>query len=162
MPWDTLLKRRDALPFPGWLATLATVAMAVLLPLAALPILSEETLSTNVARTYPSRAAAFVEAHGSPGPLYNYFDWGGYLMWRLPQWPVQMDGRTIVHGEPRILAHVDAWQGKASWRTDPELGAANIVIGPRDLPLSSLLRLDQRFTLAYEDRDGPAVVFVAK
>jgi len=162
VPWDTILKRRDALPLPGWLATLATVAMAVLLPLASLPMLSEETLSANVARTYPSRAAAFVETHGSPGALYNYFDWGGYLMWRLPQWPVQMDGRTIVHGEPRILAHVDTWQGKANWRTDPELAAASVVIGPRDLPLASLLKLDQRFNLVYEDRDGPAVVFVAK
>jgi hypothetical protein len=160
--WDTLLKRRDAPPLPGWVATLATAAMAVLLPLASLPILSEETLSANVARTYPSRAAAFVEARERPGPLYNYFDWGGYLMWRLPQWPVQMDGRTIVHGEPRILAHVDTWQGKASWRADPELAAARIVIGPRDLPLTSLLRLDQRFTVAYEDREGPAVVFERK
>jgi hypothetical protein len=162
VPWDTILKRRDALQLPGWLATLATVTMAVLLPLASLPMLSEETLSANVARTYPSRAAAFVETHGSPGPLYNYFDWGGYLMWRLPHWPVQMDGRTIVHGEPRILAHVDTWQGKASWRADPELAAARIVIGPRDLPLAALLRLDDRFTLVYEDRDGPAVVFERK
>jgi len=160
--WDTLHERRDASPLPGWLATLATAAMAALLPLASRPFLSEDTLAANVARTYPSRAAAFVEARGRPGPLYNYFDWGGYLMWRLPLWPVQMDGRTIVHGEPRILAHVDTWQGKASWRADPELGAANIVIGPRDLPLASLLRLDDRFMLVYEDRDGPAVVFERK
>jgi hypothetical protein len=162
VPWDTLLTRRNTTPLPGWLATFATLAMAVLLPFASFPMLSEETLSANVARTYPSRAAAFVETHGSPGPLYNYFDWGGYLMWRLPQWPVQMDGRTIVHGEPRILAHVDTWQGKASWRTDPELAVARLVIGPRDLPLASLLRLDDRFSLVYEDRDGPAVVFERK
>jgi hypothetical protein len=73
-----------------------------------------------------------------------------------------MDGRTIVHGEPRILAHVDTWHGKASWRTDAELAAASFVIGPRDLPLASLLRLDERFALVYEDRDGPAVVFQKK
>ena len=37
-----------------------------------------------------------------------------------------------------------------------------LVVGPRDLPLASLLRLDERFTVVYEDRDGPAVVFEAK
>ena len=73
-----------------------------------------------------------------------------------------MDGRTIVHGEPRILAHVDTWQGRPAWHADPELAAAKIVVGPRDLPLASLLRLDERFKLVYEDRDGPAVVFEAK
>jgi hypothetical protein len=112
-----------------------------------------------VRRDYPAAAAEFIERRGSSGPLYNYFDWGGYLIWRLPQLPVAIDGRTLVHGEARILAHVDTWQGKSGWRTDPELAAAKIVVGPRDTPLASLLRLDDRFTLAYEDRDGPAVVF---
>ena len=161
-PWGTILRRRDGARFPGWIGTAAASAMALVLAAAAIPFLSEERLAANVARTYPAAAAAFVDTRGLGGPLYNYFDWGGYLMWRLPRLPVQMDGRTIVHGQPRILAHVDTWQGKPAWRADPELDAARTVIGPRDLPLASLLRLDDRFTLVYEDRDGPAVVFARK
>jgi hypothetical protein len=161
-PWDTILRRRESAQFPGWLGAAIAAALGVVLPLTTAGLLSEDKLAANVARTYPAAAAAFVEQRALAGPLYNYFDWGGYLMWRLPQLPVQMDGRTIVHGQPRILTHVDTWQGKPAWRADPELAAAKTIIGPRDLPLASLLRLDDRFRLVYEDRDGPAVVFEAR
>jgi hypothetical protein len=156
--WQT----RDAMRVPEWLGSIGAVAMAFFFLVLGAPGLSNAQLETNVARTYPVRAAAFIEDQAAAGPLYNYFDWGGYLIWRLPRLPVSMDGRTPVHGVTRILRHVDTWHGAPGWRADPELAGARIVIGPRDLPLTSLLRLDQRFTVAYEDREGPAVVFVAK
>ena len=160
--WRAAARNDRAADASRWVGTLAATATAALLLLfAALP-LREETLEANVARSYPVDAAAFIETRGAAGPLYNYFDWGGYLIWRLPQNPAAMDGRTIVHGEARILRHVDTWQGRPGWRDDPELSAAQIVIGPRDQPLASLLRLDDRFKLVYEDRAGPAVVFEAK
>ena len=43
---------------------------------------------------YPARAAAFDESRGYGGPLFNDFNWGGYLIWRLPGLPVSVDGRT--------------------------------------------------------------------
>ena len=148
--------------FPRWLGALLAVAMAVLACAGNALLFSESTLRANVARSYPDGAAAFIEQHSPAGPIYNYFDWGGYLMWRLPQFSVSMDGRVLVHGESRIQQHIDTWQGRPSWRADPELAAAKIVVGPRDAPLTALLRLDDRFALAYEDRDGPAVVFAAR
>jgi hypothetical protein len=145
--------------FPGWLgASLAAPIAALVIAIGAVSM-SEQDLVAHVRRGYPAAAAEFVEQHGGGGPLYNYYDWGGYLIWRLPQLPVSMDGRSVVHGERRILRHVDTWQGRTGWDTDPELTAARIVVGPKDAPLASLLRLDRRFALVYEDRDGPAVVF---
>ena len=154
--------RDDVTQFPAWPAAIAVVPIAAVIFLVSAPRMSEERLMTNVARTYPAAAAAFIEKQGFAGPLYNHFDWGGYLIWRLPQLRVAIDGRMNVHGQDRIVRNTDTWLGKPSWRADSELAAAKIVIGPRDLPLASLLRLDDRFKLVYADPDGPAVVFVAR
>ena len=59
----------------------------------------------------------------------------------------------------QALLMTPGW-GSPGWDTDPELSAAGVVIAPVKLPLTSLLRLDPRFRLVYED--DVAVVFVAK
>ena len=122
--------------------------------------ISEEHLQAVLAERYPVVAAAVIEERGYPGPLYNHFNWGGYLIWRLPHLPVAMDGRTNVHGDARIKQSLHTWTGKRGWTSDPELTAARLILADVDWPLASLLRLDSRFTLVYED--AIAVVFIAQ
>ncbi len=122
--------------------------------------LSETNLQSTVARTYPAAAAQIVEQRGYRGPLYNHFDWGGYLIWRLPGLPVSIDGRGNVHNAARIRHSSEVWSGEYHWTADPELAAAQIVIAQKNFPLTQLLRLDSRFEMVYED--DVALVFVAK
>jgi len=82
------------------------------------------------------------------------------LIWQLPQLPVSVDGRTNVNGDERILRNLNTWSGHKSWADDPELAKSKLVIAALDMPLSSLLKLDKRFELVYED--AVATVFVAK
>jgi hypothetical protein len=85
-------------------------------------------------------------------------DWGGYLIWRWRHLPVAIDGRTNLHGHERLDRSQRTWLGLPGWRDDPDLNAANLVIGAPTQPLIALLRSDERFTLAYED--DQAVVLV--
>jgi hypothetical protein len=105
-------------------------------------------------------AVSYIAQAGLQGPLYNDFGWGGFLIWRLPQHPVALDGRTNIHGDARIERSMATWSGKRGWQADPDLAAARLVIGGVDAPLTSLLRLDPRFKLVYEDQ--LAAVFVAQ
>ena len=105
-------------------------------------------------------AARVVEERGYAGPLYNHYDWGSYLIWRLPRLAVSIDGRTNVHDVARVTHSLAVWNGKHDWASDPELSAAHLVIAQKDLPLTQLLRLDSRFELVYEDQ--VAVVFITK
>jgi hypothetical protein len=89
---------------------------------------------------------------GCLGPMFNPFGWGGYLIFHLPQVPVSMDGRTMVHGEERIVRHADTLLGRGDWKNDPELTQARLVILPRKGPLATLLATDPRFRLVYEDQ----------
>jgi hypothetical protein len=120
--------------------------------------ISERSLEARLARTYPAAAAAVIEERGYTGPLYNSYNWGGYLIWRLPHLPVAMDGRANLHGDERIQRALETWSGKRSWASDPELAAARLVISSVDWPLASLLRLDARFELVHEDE--VAAVFI--
>jgi len=122
--------------------------------------LSDSELQLLTAKDYPVEAASFVEKRGFPGPLYNHFDWGGYLIWRLPDLPVSIDGRSHIHDAERIRHSIKVWTGQPDWASDTELGAARLVIAQKNLPLTQLLRMDLRFKIVYED--DVAVVFTAR
>jgi hypothetical protein len=122
--------------------------------------LSAANLERKVAGVFPARAADVVAERGYAGPLYNDFNWGGYLIWRLPHLPAAMDGRTNLHGDERILRFGATWSGAVGWQDDPDLTAAGVVIAPADTALASLLLTDARFRLVHED--PVAKVFVKK
>jgi len=119
--------------------------------------LSNDALEIQVAGTFPEASVRYVEMHHLEGPLLNDLSWGGYLIWRLPNLPVALDGRTNVHDEDRILRFSSIWKGKPGWESDPDLARANLVLTPRDAAIASLLRASPQFQIAYED--SQAVVF---
>jgi hypothetical protein len=121
--------------------------------------ISQNQLNAEVARVFPVRAATFVADKGYAGPLFNDFNWGGYLMWRLPYLPVAIDGRSHLHDAQRIDHFAMIWEGNPNWSKAPELNDARLVIAEKYAPLTQLLRLDRRFELIYED--DVAVVFTA-
>jgi hypothetical protein len=120
--------------------------------------ISNAGLQKFIDQDYPSAAAAFVEEKQLTGPLYNHFNWGGYLVWRLPRLAVSMDGRGNVHDPETVRRAFDTWNGKPGWSSDQELLSSNLIIAERDIPLTQLLRLDSRWKIVYED--AIAVVFV--
>lgn len=119
--------------------------------------LSNDALEIQAAGAFPEAAVQFVQQHHLSGPLFNDLSWGGYLLWRLPELPVALDGRTNVYGEDRILRFSDVWKGKPGWDSDPDLARANLVITPRDAAIASLLRGSPQFANVYEDPQ--AVIF---
>lgn len=126
--------------------------------------LSGGKLESALAHEYPVAAVEHVradlEAGRCHGPLYNHYDWGGYLIWSLPELPVSMDGRSNLHGDDRLDRMMTTWQGLPGWDRDPELTRAGVVIAPVRTALSSLLLTDPRFAHVYED--SVAVVFYSQ
>ena len=47
----------------------------------------------------PVRAVDFIAEKSLPEPLFNPYEWGGYLIWRLyPDYQVFIDSRTLDDG----------------------------------------------------------------
>jgi hypothetical protein len=42
---------------------------------------------------YPRKAVHFLRANPSSGEIFSRYDWGGYLLWKLPEKLVFLDGR---------------------------------------------------------------------
>ena len=139
--------------------TVAVLIVTALLGAARLRNITERELQAHVRKTFPADAVAFVRGQNFTPPLYNYLDWGGFLIWSLPEFKVSMDGRTNLQGEKRIDANLAVWAGQQGWAADRELAGAKLIIAELGRPLTALLRSDTRFKLVYEDKT--AVVFVA-
>lgn len=49
---------------------------------------------------FPTEAATFIQNEGLQGTMFNNYDWGGYLLWRLAPRKVFIDGRG---GDPALV-----------------------------------------------------------
>jgi hypothetical protein len=109
------------------------------------------TLSATQASVFPVKGISFIREQGLQGPMFNYFNWGGFIIQYLPEIPVQIDGRGNVHGPEKMLRSASTWDLGPGWQSDPDLVAARLIIAPKNLPLSQHLLTDTRFKLAYKD-----------
>jgi hypothetical protein len=142
-------------------ATKLALLIAVVAMLAGFRVLkvNNKMLGEQIAKTLPVDAANAIRGKGYTGPLYNDFNWGGYLIWSL-RMPVSIDGRAAFYGDKLIDRSLATWNSEPDWASDPALASAGIVIGPVKAPLFQVLKTDPRFRLAYEDK--LAAVYVAR
>ncbi len=62
--------------------------------------LSPTAQSKAEAKALPVAAADWIAQHQPNGPLFNAYNWGGYLLWRLgAEYPVYVDGRTDLYDD---------------------------------------------------------------
>ncbi|MGC8548250.1 MAG: hypothetical protein ACP5M4_01005 [Acidobacteriaceae bacterium] len=147
-------------PIPRYFRpVIAVVVLCVALVESHMIGVSNSFLSKVEYEAMPVRAADAILEHQYPGPIFNTYEWGGYLIWRT-QRPVSIDGRAAVYGSKIIRRNFQTWGGGQDWEKNPELKAANLVIGPVSSPLTQILRMDSNFQLVYQDKT--AAVFVRK
>jgi len=109
---------------------------------------------------FPVNAVNFLRRNPQPGPLYNTFDWGGFLTWYMPDSPVAIDGRTDLYGDEVDTRFFKTQNGDESYVDDPYLNESQVVLLSKKVPLASVLLSDPRFSLIYQD--SLAVVFVRR
>ena len=136
----------------------AILAVAILLmanrvvSLAASQKTAEET-------NFPRAAVEFIRDNRVSGPMFNLYEWGGYLIWNLyPDWKVFVDGRPEIYGDAYIQDYVDAYYGRRDWQHLLKRFEIRTVIVEPTAPLASLLRESTEWKNAFEDK--VAVVFV--
>lgn len=107
----------------------------------------------------PVAAVEFFKSQRLPGPIYNRYGWGGYLIYQLyPEYRVYIDGRADVYGDAFFAEAMRTYDGAADWASSLDrYGIKTVFISP-DAPLASLLRNDHgKWRVVYEDND--AIIF---
>jgi len=115
---------------------------------------------------YPVRATEFIRQQRLPGNLYNTYDWGGYLAWKLfPRYRVFWDGRqndaAMFRQGWRVMA------GKKDWQQILDRHQVNTIVtrcltmdtGQR-YPLLDRLEKSDDWSLVYAD--DRSLVFVRR
>jgi hypothetical protein len=111
---------------------------------------NEGGLDHIVSRDFPVDASNYLRQNPLPGPLYNNLDWGGFLIWYMPQYPVAIDGRNDLYGDDLDRTFHKA-QNALEYKNDPYLAKAGCVLLTKEYPLATVLKFDPRFVEVYED-----------
>jgi hypothetical protein len=157
---DSLADESEREPQETWLenAGVAAVVAVSLLVFAGSTDFNTRGLDRAISGFLPVNAVNYLRKNPAPGPLYNTLDWGGFLTWYMPDYPVAIDGRTDLYGDELDEQFMDTANGAPSYINDAYLNQAGVVILQKSNNLVSILQADPRFQLVYEDR--LAAVFV--
>jgi hypothetical protein len=104
------------------------------------------------AREFPAHAVAYLRQHPPTGPIFNLYDWGGYLIWKLyPTTPVFIDGRADLYGPELLHDFADVYEFKGSWQQILQRWHIQTVIIPPTSALAVGLQSAPGWTVAYQD-----------
>jgi hypothetical protein len=136
-----------------WLEKLGVAAaVAILLAVVANGTdFTQRGLDRAISSEYPVNAINFLRRAPVQGPLYNALNWGGFLMWYMPEFPVAIDGRNDLYGDDLDKLFYNSQSAEKSYTTDPYLNHAGIVLLSSEMPLAKILTVDSRFQLVYHD-----------
>ena len=105
----------------------------------------------------PVQAVAVLNQHDLNGRLFNSYNWGGYLLWAAPEYPVFIDGRTDLYDDEIIQQWLTVVQVKDEWEEVLDSYRVNLVINESESPLSKSLLNSSHWSKIYQD--SVAVVF---
>ncbi|HET6979070.1 MAG TPA: hypothetical protein VFI24_22240 [Pyrinomonadaceae bacterium] len=157
--WDKLLTAEETRP-SGLKLVINVVLLIVPLALGISRVWHFATHQSDyVSIRNPTAAVEFLKANRLPGPIYNRYGWGGYLIYKLyPDYRVYIDGRADVYGDAFFAEAMRAYDGAGDWASSLDRWTIKTVLISPDAPLASVLRNDSgRWKVVYEDAD--AIIF---
>jgi hypothetical protein len=101
---------------------------------------------------FPVKAVDWLVDHPEERPIFNYFPWGGYLLYR--NWPEQrvfIDGQTDFYGEQLTREYEKVISMSDGWRAILEKYGVERVIMPAKSEIVLRLSNDEEWVLSYVD-----------
>ena len=100
--WSGYKQEEDRPVLNAVVMALAAVAVFLAFP-------SRESLAKQVDARSPVRAVEYIKMHHLSGNMLNAYDYGGYLIWALPEHPDFIDGRADLFEWSGVLREFRAW-----------------------------------------------------
>jgi len=101
---------------------------------------------------FPDKAVNWLMENPQNGNMFNEFNWGGYLLYRLwPQELVFLDSQTDFYGETLVREYEQTILAKYGWEDILSRYNVTWAIIPPNSPLSQALQTDEHWQVLYHD-----------
>jgi len=140
------------------LVTAAFAVVALVIAIVRFIPADRDSLLARVNETFPVQACDAIARNQFPKPIFNPLNWGGFLTWYLPDYPVAIDGRTDLYGDEIVTRQFKVWDGEAPPSAEPTLMTARTLLLNRDSGLARAVSESAGYQVVYSD--DKAVVFV--
>jgi hypothetical protein len=134
---------------------LVSVGVRVALPLRVSSSVESER------RILPLDAVVWIQEHRPRGPMFNSYNWGGYLIWHLwPDYEVFVDGRTDLYGDELLNQYLQVRFARPGFQEVLDEYGVNFLLVEAEGFTDNFLTLDDGddWTLVYSD--DVAVIYV--
>jgi hypothetical protein len=108
---------------------------------------------------FPVHAVDWLEQNPPEGNGFNYFIWGGYLLYRSwPELTVFIDGQTDFYGEALARQYEQVVTLSGDWQSILEHYQVQWVLMPAESPLAKALTQHPAWDIVYQDSTA-AIMF---
>jgi hypothetical protein len=103
-------------------------------------------------KSLPVGAVAWIGEQQPEGEMFNHYNWGGYLVWRLwPSYRVFVDGRTDLYGDAFLRQYLKTQLARPGFQETLQEHDVSWILMPSRSTLSTQLACLTEWTEAYRD-----------
>ena len=148
---DSRLREMD-MRFKGWVWPMLCIIVAIAGFATGIQFDVEHQGYGFDSEVFPVEAVDWLEENPQEGNVFNYFPWGGYLLYR--EWPemlVFIDGQTDFYGESLSRQYMQVIRSEDDWESVLEAYDVAWVILPADEVSARMIQLELGWEVVYED-----------
>ena len=102
---------------------------------------------------FPLGAAEFIKENNLKGNMFNEYDWGGFLIFKLyPDYRVFIDGRMDIYADKVFLDYLKIGRLETGWEKICRKYKIKFFLLKRDSPFAQALREREDFKVIYQDK----------
>ena len=126
-----------------WQAPLNIVIFALLVLVVfirAVLIYPEDANRQVYGQKLPLAAVDFIGFEHPAGPIFNSYNWGGYLIWALRNYPVFVDGRTDLYSDDHLSEWLSIVSAEEGWQAKLDEWDVRLILIEPQWPLARVLQ----------------------
>lgn len=124
--------------------------MVLILALIALGNAFVVSQPAEVDKNYPINAIRWMQDNAPQGRLFNAYNWGGYILWNLQDYPVFIDGRADLYGNEIISEWQSVMNAQDNALTILDNWEVNTVFVESHAPIVQLLEIND-WKIVFQD-----------
>jgi hypothetical protein len=137
-------------PLQGWVNRILVGVVILVVGAKTLLILPQAENEKALTKFLPLKAVSFLKETQPEGRLFNSYNWGAFLLYALPEFPVFVDGRTDLYNDEIIGQWFQVMRAEDGWQSVLARWDIHLILLEKGSPVLSRLE-GEGWQIIYED-----------